>query len=343
MLTKYLPEVHTHNDVRDLERTQFSLYESLVIPITTYLKEQGVDFRFHALVTDLKLYPAGDPTTVSGIVMLEDEKEMLIAVDPIDIVIVTLGSMSMGIQTGSNLEQPAPFSPPLSLPEGIENRDWSLWQKLGQQSPKFGNPSNFCTRPGESKIETFTITLRDSHFMEYYSQLTKDKPGTGALLTVMASPWGLNISVPHQPIFATQPKIVHVIWGYGLHPEETGKYVKKAMKSCSGEEIFFELLSHLGFPTDRLLSSSITIPCLMPLGTSPLLSRDQHDRPSVIPHNTTNIALIGQYAEVPDDTTFSAEYSVRGAQMAVCNLMGLPHGPSKIWKNKLLEVFELLL
>jgi oleate hydratase len=115
------------------------------------------------------------------------------------------------------------------------------------------------------------------------------------------------------------------------------------MEVCSGEEIFLELLSHLGFPTDLLLSSAITIPCLMPLGSSMLLSRTYQDRPRVIPHETTNVAFVGQYVEIPDDTTYSVEYSVRGAQMAVCNLMDLPHLPPKIRKNKLLEVFELLL
>lgn len=340
LLVKYLPEMHTHNDVRGLERTPFSLYESLIIPITTFLKAQGVDFRFHAMVTDLKLYPASDPTTISEIVMLENEKEMLITVDPIDIVIVTLGSMSIGMETGSNEELP----PPTSLsPNSLKDGEWALWEKLKEQSLKFGNPSKFSTQSEKSKIATFTVTLRDSEFMKCYAKLTGDKPGTGALLTVIESPWGLNIGVPHQPVFATQPKIVHVIWGYALHPERTGTYVKKPMERCSGEEIFLELLSHLGFPTDPLLSSAITIPCLMPLGTSMLLSRSHQDRPKVIPHDTTNVALVGQYVEIPDDTTCSVEYSVRGAQMAVCNLMDLPHAPSRIRKNKLLEVFELLL
>jgi oleate hydratase len=334
--------MHTRNDVRVLERTPFSLYESLIIPMTTYLKEQGVDFRFHAMVIDLKLYPASDPTTVSEVLMLENGKKMLITVDPIDIVIVTLGSMSTGMQIGSNREPPPRLPPSLSL-DSLQGGEWSLWQRLNQKSSKFGNPSNFFTRSDESKLETFTVTLHDSDFMRCYARLTQDKPGTGALLTVMESPWGLNVSVPRQPVFATQPKIVHVIWGYALHPDRNGTFVKKPMESCSGEEIFLELLSHLGFPTEQLLSSAITIPCLMPLGTSMLLSLTHHDRPSVIPHDTTNMALIGQYVEIPDDTTSSVEYSVRGAQMAVCNLMGLSRGPSRIWKNKLLEVFELML
>ncbi|KAJ5633253.1 hypothetical protein N7490_009592 [Penicillium lividum] len=342
LLLKYLPEMNTHNDVRQLHRTPFSLYESLIIPATTYLKEQGVDFQFHAMVTDLKSYPTGDPTTISEIVILEDGKELLVTVDPIDIVIVTLGSLSTGMKTGSNIKAPPPYSDSEAA-DILNHGEWALWQRLAHQSPKFGNPSNFSTRSDESRIETFTVTLHDSDFLKYYAELTRDKPGTGALLTVLESPWGLNISVPHQPVFATQPKIVDVIWGYGLHPERQGSYIKKPMELCSGEEIFVELLSHLGFPVDALRPSAITIPCLMPLGTSMLLSRTHQDRPRVVPHETTNLALIGQFVEIPDDTTYGVEYSVRGAQMAVCTLMNLGHAPSKIRKNKLLEVFELLI
>ncbi|KAJ5480473.1 hypothetical protein N7530_005982 [Penicillium desertorum] len=319
LLAKYLPKLQTHGEVPELERTRFSLYETLIIPITKYLKDLG----------------AGDPTTISEIIMLEDGKERLITVDPSDIVIVTLGSISTGMQTGSNQKRPEAVSA-----EALTSGEWSLWKQLADKSLKFGNPSNFSTRVDETKIETFTVTLRESDFMKYYSQLTKDKPGTGSLITIKESPWGLNVSVPHQPVFKTQPEIVDLIWGYGLHPEKTGTYVKKPMEECSGEEIFLELLSHMKFPTDSLLPLSTTIPCLFPLGTSTLLTRKLNDRPSVIPHDTTNVAFIGQYVDIPNDTTFSVEYSVRGAQMAVSRLMGLPKEPPKINKNVLLEVLQ---
>jgi hypothetical protein len=35
LLTKYLPEMNTHNDVSELERTPLNLYESLIMPMTT--------------------------------------------------------------------------------------------------------------------------------------------------------------------------------------------------------------------------------------------------------------------------------------------------------------------
>ena len=103
-----------------------------------------------------------------------------------------------------------------------------------------------------------------------------------------------------------------------------------------------ELLSHLNFPVESLLSKSITIPCLLPLATSALLQRYRKSRPEVIPPNTTNIALVGQFTEIPSDTTFNMEYSVRGAQTAVYALMGLPKSPPKTKQSILLEVFDLL-
>ena len=111
----------------ELERARFSLYETLIIPITKYLQDLGVDFRFQAMVTDLRSYPASDPTTISEVVMLENGKERLITVDPTDIVLVTLGSISTGIQTGSNQKRPEAVST-----EVLTDGDWSLWKKLAE-------------------------------------------------------------------------------------------------------------------------------------------------------------------------------------------------------------------
>jgi oleate hydratase len=148
--------------------------------------------------------------------------------------------------------------------------------------------------------------------------------------------------VPHQPVFSNQPPDVQVIWGYGLNPDKDGNYVTKAMVQCTGQEIMTEVLSHLNFPVERILQSANTIPCVMPLATSPLLPRVRQHRPEVIPPQTTNLALVGQFAEIPDDTTFGMEYSVRGAQTAVYKLMGLDKKPPKVKRNLLLNVLDLL-
>ncbi|CAI7625983.1 unnamed protein product [Penicillium pancosmium] len=66
-----------------------------------------------------------------------------------------------------------------------------------------------------------------------------------------------------------------------------------------------------------------TVTSLMPLATAQYLKRDEGDRPSTIPDNVQNMALIVQFVGLPDDTVFSMEYNVRGAQTAAYHLMGL--------------------
>ena len=84
-----------------------------------------------------------------------------------------------------------------------------------------------------------------------------------------------------------------------------------------------ELLWHLGFPSESILNNSITVPCVMPRRTASLLPRACGDRPNVIPEGMTNLAVIGQFVEIPDETNVSMDYGVRGAQLAVTQLMGL--------------------
>lgn len=340
LLRKYLQEMQSMNDVQPADRINYTLYQSVIGPITSFLKKEGVDFRFQVKVTDLVTYPNGDPTGVSKIKILNHQGvEILVTVDPKDIVILTLGSMMSGFSQGLNSEPPASIS---ILPEDWQIGDWSLWFQLASRSSKFGAPSNFCPRTAESSLETFTVTLRSSDFFDLLIKLTEDRPGSGKHISILGSNWGLSISIPHQPVFADQPNDVQVFWGYSLLPEREGNYIKKPMFSCAGEEIMEELLSHLQFPIESILPASITIPCIFPQATSIMLPRAEGDRPAVIPPETTNLAFIGQFVEIPDDTVFSMEYSVRSAQMAVYGLMGIAKAPKKIKRNRF-AIFELLI
>ena len=66
----------------------------------------------------------------------------------------------------------------------------------------------------------------------------------------------------------------------------------------------------------------------MPFVTSQFLKRKVTDRPDVVPKGSTNLALTGQFVEVPDDCVFTMEYSVRSAQMAVFKLLNLAKEPN---------------
>jgi oleate hydratase len=339
-LRKYLEDIQSLNNLKTSNRTEYNLYESIIIPITTYLEHEGVNFCFNTEVTNLAVYPESDPTTVTGIELLEDGAEYWIRVDPTDIVIATLGSTTAGAGLGTNNSSP----PDLSLNwEDRMVRDWRLWQKLAQISPKFGDPTNFLSQNLRSTIETFTTTFEGPEFMLLYEKLTHDRPGTGAMLSLSESNWSITLSIPHQPVFSGQSHNTNIICGYALSPINEGNHVKKPMYECCGEEILIEVLSYLKFPIEPIVATSKTIPCGMPLGTAPFLSRHHRNRPSVIPQHTSNIACVGQFVEIIDDTTLTMEYSVRGAQIAVTELMGLPRKPEKVRKSLLLEIFDLMI
>ncbi|GCB21941.1 oleate hydratase [Aspergillus awamori] len=338
-LCKHLAEIERLNDVKALDRTKYTIYESVIMPIESYLKSQGVDFHFNAKVTNLQINPKEAQTTVSGIIIKDNGEQKTIEVRPEDLVMVTLGSTTSATERGSN--DKAPAAPPQHSKEFLDD-DWALWIDLMQASTDYGNPFNFHNNVDQSTLESFTVTLRDSDFMERYEKLTNNKPGTGALLSFSDSNWGLSISVPRQPVCSDQPSSVDVFWGYGLHPEKTGNFVHKPMCHCSGKEILTEVLSQLGMPVDDILANSITNPVLMPMATAPLMPRRHDYRPEVIPPQSRNLALVGQYVEIQDDTTLSMEYSVRGAQMAVFSAMKLNKHPPKIERHLLLSVFDLL-
>ena len=101
-------------------------------------------------------------------------------------------------------------------------------------------------------------------------------------------------------------------------------------ESMQRKKLLEELLRHLKFDADvdRILDSSIVTPCYMPFVTSQFLKRKVSDRPDVVPEGSTNLALTGQYVEVPDDCVFTMEYSVRSAQMAVFKLLNLDKEPT---------------
>jgi oleate hydratase len=53
------------------------------------------------------------------------------------------------------------------------------------------------------------------------------------------------------------------------------------------------------------------------------MPRKHGDRPLLVPRGSRNLAFISQFVEIPDDVVFTVEYSVRAAQMAVYELLGI--------------------
>jgi oleate hydratase len=177
---------------------------------------------------------------------------------------------------------------------------------------------------------TFTVTTTGREFLDQMTMLTRSDPGSGGLLTLKDSNWVLSLSIFDQPEVLSQPPGTSVWWGYGLYPDRNGAFVNKRMDQCTGAEILKELLQHLRFDkADAIMRSSICIPCNMPYVNNIWLLRRRGDRPPVVPDGATNLGLIGQYVEVPQDIAFTFEYSTRTAWEAVhrCSSAAPPRRP----------------
>jgi oleate hydratase len=350
-LHRFVHEFHRINTLAGTDRTPFNQYDSIILPIETYLKAQGVEFRYDTRVTALSFSPVST-ITVSEIHLNKKGATGIIHIEPQDLVFLTLGSMTACSSLGTNTTAPSPIptvTDAIKAPDGA----WSLWSSLTNQSLNphahhFGNPHNFYSRTSESNWLSFTITLKSPEFFERLEKWSGNAPGTGALITLKDSAWLMSIVIPHQPHFLNQPKDVQVFWGYGLFPDRVGDFAKKPMSACTGAEIFTELLGLLNFPEHPTVENALTVPCMMPYITSQFLTRKEGDRPEVIPKGSTNLALLGQYVEIPKDTVFTVEYSVRAAQMAVFELMGVGREPKGIYMGEhsvkgLVEALRMLL
>ena len=245
-----------------------------------------------------------------------------------DLVIVTLGSMTEASSLGSMDSAPV-------LKEKADGGAWTLWERLATGRPRFGRPSAFDDHVDESRWISFTTTQHDPTFSRIVRDATGNVAGEGGLVTFTDSGWLLSIVLPHQPHFLGQPEDVNVFWGYGLFVDRPGDFVNKPMSACTGREIMTEVMGHLriGPEADRIMQTSTCIPCMMPFITSQFLRRERGDRPQVIPEGSANLALVGQFCELPHDVVFTVEYSVRSAQEAVYSLLGLDLKPPAVYKG----------
>jgi oleate hydratase len=327
-LHRFIQEFPRISTLAGVRRTPYNQYDSLVRPVTKWLKDHGVSFVMQTQVTDLDFIHTPEGRIVKRIHYIRDDRQGEISVNPQDFVFVTIGSMVAGSSIGSMTTPPVPRSKKL-------NGSWALWETIVKKHSDLGRPSAFDGNIDESKWLSFTTTLHDPAFFNLMERFTDNKAGTGGLVTFIDSNWLMSVVLAHQPHFIGQPADVNVFWGYGLFPDEKGNYVQKKMSECTGKEIMAELCHHLRFDAQlpKILETSNCIPCMMPFITSQFMPRVKGDRPLVRPVGTTNIAFIGQFCEIPDDVVFTVEYSVRSAQTAVYSLLGIDKEVSPIYQG----------
>jgi oleate hydratase len=326
---RFIQEVPRFATLGGVKRTPFNQYDSIVLPLTTWLKHKGVQFLLNSQVTDLDFQHGPNGKGVERLRYIHDRTETAIVLKEGDVVFVTNGSMTAASSLGS-------MTAPPHLGVKATGGSWALWESIATRNSDFGKPAVFSSNVGESQWLSFTTTLHDPTFFALMEAFTGNVAGTGGLVTLTDSNWLMSVVLPHQPHFVNQPDGVNVFWGYGLFPEERGNYVDKKMSECTGADILLELWRHLRFDKHlpALLETANCIPCLMPFITSQFMPRKRGDRPLVRPTGTTNIAFIGQFCEIPNDVVFTVEYSVRSAQTAVYSLFNIDKEVSPLYKGQ---------
>jgi oleate hydratase len=328
-LVRFAHMVSGFNTLTGIMRTVYNQYDSMVRPLQKWLEERGVNFLSNTRVSDITLFQGDNGFWARQVAIEENGRPKTIMVGEQDRVIVTLGSMTEASSLGS-------MDSPAIQPGKGDGPSWDLWEALAKGRSVFGNPASFSDHIQQSKWVSFTTTLHDPAFFQLVRDLTGNVPGEGGLITFPESSWLASIVLPHQPHFIGQPEGVEVLWGYGLFVDVSGNFVKKPMSACTGREIMTEIIGHLRLDAHaaHILETCTCIPCMMPFITSQFLPRSEGDRPKVVPEGSNNLALVGQYCELPDDVVFTVEYSIRSAQTAVYSLLGLKKSPPPVYKGK---------
>ena len=312
-LHRFMLEFSRIETLAGVKRTVFNQYDSLVVPLQTWLKAQGVQLITDCKVTDLDHKTEAGSFTVTGIHCQHHGKDEHRIVNDGDLVFMQNGSMNDASSLGS-------MSKPPALLTKADSGGWTLWEKLAQGRPEFGNPAAFNSCVAQSCWESFTVTLKTPAFFDSMNRFSGNEAGTGGLMTFKDSNWLMSIVLANQPHFANQPADVQVFWGYALFPDRVGNFVAKPMAECNGAEILQELCGHLRFDLETVAQANC-IPCRMPYITSMFMPRMRSDRPLPVPRGSKNFAFVSQFVEIADDVVFTVEYSVRAAQMAVYELL----------------------
>ncbi|MFF8773026.1 oleate hydratase [Kitasatospora sp. NPDC015120] len=341
-LHRFVHHVGGLPDLSALKFTKYNQYESMVLPLTRWLMDQGVTFRYETEVTDIDFDLTPGRKRATRIHWTEAGKPGGVELGEDDLVFTTIGSLTENSDNGDQ-------HTPARLNEGPAPA-WDLWRRIAAKDPEFGRPEVFCGNIPQSKWESATVTTLDPRIPRYIQQVAKRDPFsggvvTGGIVTARDSSWLLSWTVNRQPHFKQQPADQIVVWLYSLFVDRPGDFVRKPMQDCTGEEITQEWLYHLGVPEAEIpelaAGAARCVPVMMPYVTSFFLPRKAGDRPQVVPDGAVNFAFIGQFAETGRDCIFTTEYSVRTGMEAAYRLLDVERGVPEVF-NSTYDVRKLL-
>ena len=333
-MQRFIHHIDGLPDLRALRFTKYNQYESMILPMVKYLEDHGAQFHFNTQVMDVRFEISNGRKVARRVELLSDNETRWLDLTEDDYLFITNGSNVENSTIGGQ-DEACEYRPEIK-PGG----SFDLWRKIAAQDPAFGHPEKFYGNPDECKWMGVTVNTLDERILPYIRNICQRDPlsgkvVTGGICTARDSGWLLSWTINRQPQFHSQPKDQCLVWLYGLYTDVPGDYIKKNMRDCTGKEICMEWLYHIGVPEDQIedlaTNSAKTIPTMMPFASAYFMPRRAGDRPEVVPEGAVNFAFLGNFAELPRDTVFTTEYSMRTAMVAVYTLMNVDRGVPEVW------------
>ena len=347
-LCRYVHHIDGLLDFSALRFTKYNQYESMILPLIKYLKNNGVKIDYGIDVKNVIFKSKQNKKVATKIVYENDGETKEIDLTEDDLVFITNGCC-----TDTSCYGDQDNAPDLSIIKNGKGESWDLWKNIASQASngEFGNPDKFCNHVDKTNWMSATIEVSDDDIIKHIINICKRDPRegkvtTGGIVTVKDSMenWYLSWTINRQPQFKSQNKNSVLVWLYALNTNKSGNFVKKPIKECTGKEVCEEWLYHIGLPINEIEKYADicnTTTCYMPYINAFFQPRKEKDRPLVVPKNSINFAFVGQFAETPRDTIFTTEYSIRTGMEAVYTLLKVDRAVPEVWGSKY-DVRELL-
>ena len=344
-LCRYVHHIDGLPDFSALRFTKYNQYESMILPLIKYLKNNGVKIDYGIDVKNVIFKSKQNKKVATKIVYENDGETKEIDLTEDDLVFITNGCC-----TDTSCYGDQDNAPDLSIIKNGKGESWDLWKNIASQASngEFGNPDKFCNHVDKTNWMSATIEVSDDDIIKHISKRDprEGKVTTGGIVTVKDSMenWYLSWTINRQPQFKSQNKNSVLVWLYALNTNKSGNFVKKPIKECTGKEVCEEWLYHIGLPINEIEKYADicnTTTCYMPYINAFFQPRKEKDRPLVVPKNSINFAFVGQFAETPRDTIFTTEYSIRTGMEAVYTLLKVDRAVPEVWGSKY-DVRELL-
>ena len=172
-LQRFIHHIGGLPDFSALKFTRYNQYESLILPMIEYLKQNGVIFHFHTQVTNVIFSFENDQKVAKSIEYIKNSKTKILPLTKDDLVFVTNGSCTESTLYGDH-HTPANGDAMIRI-----TGCWNLWKNIAKQDPSFGHPEKFCGNVSKTRWESATITTSDTKIIDAITRICKRDPLSG--------------------------------------------------------------------------------------------------------------------------------------------------------------------